>query len=777
MYVWDEGIAARTYISYIAEQAGSFACIGRDGKLYFRKIGENVIELGQKYLKNKKFGDPFKVSRIAYEDGVQDFKNGTTDYNTIWINQENMYITSQEQIDAIYEYYKDFECYSFSGTTIIDPAIDVGDVLAIGGKNIIYQGDISYAGKFLIDINSQIKSKEQEENSKRQISETVKRRRIESRLDTAEGVIELLAEETMENEEKISELEISIGEIETKVSNTVDITREISGIKKLTLENTMAGELLELYIYGNNTVFKPLLPSDTLYPSDDLYPMGDSLIKVTRQTVNNDGEIESEESEIIDLEITEELRQKDDVRDEVSLVNNVLKLTRRIGVYADGTTYIKATPEITTIKDLKILTARGNLIIEILNYTAPLKSRYVTINDFTNVFTTTVEMLATIKLLYDQISLDVSHKVDNNDIFARMNMYIKGLGNQTEIPDDIPRSVVEFFANSFSWEADHSSLTADGILTLKNKATEPYVYTINDVLNVLKYLKEELTLTDELLELYDVTGDGTVNVLDSVKMLNIIKGNIESDKYVDAEIIFNPLNPSEFIVMKLAGVVQCRMGLNEIYNYTFRGMNMFLGVFADIENQYGISLNGEKGIITVRSEESLTETRIDADKVDGYYVLATNGGTTPSKGRCMHGYDEKHDYRCHWNGSSLEFIVNDTTVSSISSGSSDKKLKEEIAEIDTNLLKAICEVELKQFKLIDGSNRLRFGIIAQELVEIFEKYELNYEDYDFVSKRQIYLTDETLYFVIEYEQLLILKTKCLENTTNTQQKKNRFLNK
>ena len=45
--VWDNEVTAREYISYIAEQAGAFACIGRDGKLYFRKIGEDIVELNK----------------------------------------------------------------------------------------------------------------------------------------------------------------------------------------------------------------------------------------------------------------------------------------------------------------------------------------------------------------------------------------------------------------------------------------------------------------------------------------------------------------------------------------------------------------------------------------------------------------------------------------------------------------------------------------------------------------------------------------------------------
>lgn len=592
--------------------------------------------------------------------------------------------------------------------------------------------------------------------------------KTEIKVDKHEQQLQSIVKEIGDRTEKTTTITQDLESIELLAKQKADITNTVEGNGKIILENTMAGELLELYIYGNNSVFKPLLPSDTLYPSDDLYPMGDSLIKVTRQTIDKNGDIVEEESEIIDLEQEEELRQKDDVRDEIFLTNNELKITRRIGVYADGTTYIKETPETKTIKDLKILTVRGNLIVEILNYTAPLKSRYVTINDFTNTFTTTVEMQATIKLLYDQISLDVSHKVDNNEIFARMNMYIRGLGDQTDIPDDIPKSVIEFLSNSFSWDSDNSSLSPDGILTLRNKTTEPYQYTINDVLAVQNYIKGNTSLTPELIRLYDATGDGTIDIRDAVKMLNIINGSEQSDKYANATIILNPKNPTEFITMKLEDAIQCKIGLNEIYNYTFRGMNMFLGTYADMNNQYGVSINGEKGIITVRNEDAVTETRIDAGKVDAYYVLSSSRN---KKGRCLHGTDESHDYLCNWNGSKLQFYVDDTNVGELS----DERVKSEIGNINEGLLSIVEELEVRQFKLANREGKISVGVIAQELLKLFEKYKLNPDDYDFVYNGQFKLTDETIYFFVNYEQLLVLQNVVLKRKLEKQETKLNYI--
>ena len=73
--MYDNTVTARTYLSYIAEQAGGFAYIGRNNKLYIKTISNTVAEvvpfrLFQKYS----WGEEFKVSRVAYEDGTRDIK-------------------------------------------------------------------------------------------------------------------------------------------------------------------------------------------------------------------------------------------------------------------------------------------------------------------------------------------------------------------------------------------------------------------------------------------------------------------------------------------------------------------------------------------------------------------------------------------------------------------------------------------------------------------------------------------------------------------------------
>lgn len=270
--VYDNTVSAREYLSYISEQAGGFAYIGRDGKLYIRTIGEHMAELPLKYFQNFRWGDKFKVSRIKYEDGIQLFEKGDITENTIYINQNNMYIVDQEQIDNIYNLLKDLEVYSFEGDSIIDPALDIGDLLLIDNKYVIYQGSSEYKGKFKANITSKIQSKEQEETTTRTPSQQIINRRVQSQINQAEGIITQLVQETTEHEKKLAQQEIDIDSIKQQVSNTVDYKREAEGVTEVHLKEAAATNILSLEIEGNKTYEADLFPSEDLYPNEELYP-------------------------------------------------------------------------------------------------------------------------------------------------------------------------------------------------------------------------------------------------------------------------------------------------------------------------------------------------------------------------------------------------------------------------------------------------------------------------------------------------------------------------
>lgn len=208
--VYDNTVTARTYIGYIAEQAGGFAVIGRDGKLYIKTFGEDTANIDINLFGNFKWGDKFSVSKVSYEDGTQNYKFGDETASTVYINQNNMYIVDSEQIENIYNQIKDFEVYSFEGETIIDPAYDIGDILIIDGKKVIYQGELEYAGKFKANIKSKIQAKTEQESMQTKSNSSEKIRRVQSQIDQAEGKITQLIQETSDVAEKANRIDSTV---------------------------------------------------------------------------------------------------------------------------------------------------------------------------------------------------------------------------------------------------------------------------------------------------------------------------------------------------------------------------------------------------------------------------------------------------------------------------------------------------------------------------------------------------------------------------------------
>ncbi len=124
-------------------------------------------------------------------------------------------------------------------------------------------------------------------------------------------------------------------------------------------------------------------------------------------------------------------------------------------------------------------------------------------------------------------------------------------------------------------------------------------------------------------------------------------------------------------------------------------------------------------------------------------------------GTVMYGKENGNNYRCFWTGGQLQFWVDDTNVGTLS----DKRLKKEIKDIEDDFIKIINEVEMKQFKVANRNGLISFGILAQDLMEIFTKYNKNPLDYELVQETLYKDDDKTIYYTINYEQFLVLKQK------------------
>lgn len=326
-----------------------------------------------------------------------------------------MYIVDEEQIENIYNKVKDLTINSFEGKTVIDPTIDIGDTIIIDGKPIIYQGEMSLAGRFIADIKSKINIKQKQETTVKKESQKVVNRRVQSKIDQVEGTITTLVEETSETSQKLTQVEQTLDSISQKVENIEDLTQTEEGIKTITLENCVEGDLLKLHIFGNNTVFDYLYPSDDLFTDNDLYPYGDSRI-----IINN--------TDIYELGVSEVLRQNSEVYDEYILEKGIAKVIRRVN--KSGTT--KTKESVQNLGKFYIKLKEGTNTIAIKNYSAKLSAKFAIKNDYTDVFATKVEMKSSITQTAEEINLEVKKKVDENEVISKINQSAEQVSIQAE---------------------------------------------------------------------------------------------------------------------------------------------------------------------------------------------------------------------------------------------------------------------------------------------------------------------------------------------------------
>ncbi len=121
-------------------------------------------------------------------------------------------------------------------------------------------------------------------------------------------------------------------------------------------------------------------------------------------------------------------------------------------------------------------------------------------------------------------------------------------------------------------------------------------------------------------------------------------------------------------------------------------------------------------------------------------------------------------------GNNIAMFTNGTISGNASfTNTSDKRLKKEIEDIPSVYIDIWKELLPKVFEwneLNNGNGKKQFGLIAQDVIEVFEKYGLDYNDFGLISKFQ-FENDKTEYFAICYEHYHMMTAYVLKDTLQT----------
>lgn len=226
--------------------------------------------------------------------------------------------------------------------------------------------------------------------------------------------ITALVSKTDNLETKTAQLRLDVDTIEGQISDIADVTTTSEGTGTLVMQNINESEPIYLKIYPKLGDIKYLYPAEDLYPSETLFPKVKTL-RFHCTSENYDAEYELSK----DL-----LWLNNDVYDEFILDydNSACYVIRRVGVNADGTKYAltNSIQEDLTYPTIRLI--NGDYEVSLVGQpTAYLYVRLMVQNIYTTQFATKVELNSRIKQTKDEIDLEVSKKVGNDEVISKIN--------------------------------------------------------------------------------------------------------------------------------------------------------------------------------------------------------------------------------------------------------------------------------------------------------------------------------------------------------------------
>ena len=224
--MYDNTLSIRNHLSMIAEAYACNVYAKETGGLIFRKVSsetkhhitENDVEQFDKEMLEE-----FTISKVMFDDTVLLLEAGTNEKNTLYLTQDNMYIDDQKTVDYIYSVINGLSIYSVQDLKIA--AVDdarLGDIIEFDGyfRYMVLDFKTTYLnGEYNIqEMNGRINTKNLE-TMQTTVPSDVKIKRLKVLVDQNETSLKILAQKQEGLNNKISEIEVTLDGIKTKVED------------------------------------------------------------------------------------------------------------------------------------------------------------------------------------------------------------------------------------------------------------------------------------------------------------------------------------------------------------------------------------------------------------------------------------------------------------------------------------------------------------------------------------------------------------------------------
>lgn len=424
---YDNTRTAREYIGYIAELNGGYARID-NGQLKFIKQEQNSVKtISIDDCADFVIGEYHKITRVVYEIGTLKYEYGNEDNNTLYLNGENVFITTEAEVEGIYNDIKNFEFYSFTTTNCpIDFNVKAGEIITftdgtnnyptIANYSLDYFGD--WYGGYSLDINT-----ERQEETKL-IGDKQKIKNLSIKVDRAENSVSQVIEEVDSQNQKISSVEQTVAELNSKISDIADITTSgETTFATLDLDNVNQSEPIYIKIYPISNNISYLYPRNNLYPNNDLYSTNRKIRFINKTT-----------DEFVDYELPDDLLWYDGENYDEFILGydeQICQVNKKCKYNADGTVSLLETPITVDYPYPLISLMDGDYTISLLGYgTAYLQVKLMAQNIYTTQFATKAEVSSELSQTASSITAEVNQTLQNYSTTTQMNSAINIKANE-----------------------------------------------------------------------------------------------------------------------------------------------------------------------------------------------------------------------------------------------------------------------------------------------------------------------------------------------------------
>ena len=787
-YFTAQELTYRDVLEKVAESTLTTIFI-KDNKLYLHKLADNPVEkLDASYLTGltvkEKFGpvNALVLGRGDVEDNVEAkddtsiAQNGRCEIRF----DENEFVEYQREqvIDEMFEQIKGLEYYAFESSDVgvmwLEPCdlIEVEDNEESTYETIYLKTNITINTGISSDIEADILA---ETNTEYKVTTKEEKRtlKVERLAKKNEGLILDVIEEQTETSQKLTQVEQTVDGITQKVQDIENLTKTTSGYTTVTLENCLeGGQVVEIHIYGNNTVFKYTRFSSNTIFGEAIFN-GNSNISVT----NKDGI-----KKIYDLGVKDVLRQNEETCDEYVLgIDGKGKVIRRVN--EDGTT--KTTQVEEEANDLTIFLDEGNNILKIESYYANLEVKYIEKNAYTDTFATEVQMNSTITQTAQEIETNVNKKLENystteemnstieqtaESIQSNVNKKLEDYSTTEEINSTITQTAetintevskkagknevcsivsqsadaINIKANRISIESTNFKLSKEGAIeategeiggfqlgtnTFLTNFSGLYDYNEYDLRLAMCEVMEWITADNALFDILDANSDNIINSGDFIRILNIILGKTENTKNISGTLEINTQNPKNNIAIKKDGQLVVGLGAGGVNTNILTAGTIVAGYATETDFD-GVTIDGRLKKITIVDNNSSAIT-ISTEGIHTPYIATSEdidvGGNLLVDTGVIHSlYTYEHDNTT----TSPNMYISSYGNIRRTTNTSSRRYKTEVKDIEDENLNPenLYKLKIRQFKYKtdyfsnkkdERYNKNLIGFIAEEVADIF----------------------------------------------------------